>query len=98
MNMDTGDQKGSTNAALPSEASDADLVGSDSDLVALAAHLSATAPFAAVDPTFKEALRTKLVITLTELRYTFLETPLGRLYLAYSGEVLRLVSEGDKGT
>jgi len=96
--MDTGDQKGSTNAALPSEASDADLVGSDSDLVALAAHLSATAPFAAVDPTFKEALRTKLVITLTELRYTFLETPLGRLYLAYSGEVLRLVSEGDKGT
>jgi methylated-DNA-[protein]-cysteine S-methyltransferase len=97
MNMDIGDQKGSVNAALPSEDSDPDPSGGDPDLSALAAHLSATAPYAAVDPTFRETLRTELVIALEELRCSFLETPVGRLYLAYSGEVLRLVSEGDKG-
>jgi len=83
---------------LPQDNSDLGVSGEDPDLTALAAHLDATAPYAVVDPVFREALHTKLVIALEELRCAFLETPVGRLYLAYSGEVLRLVSEGDKET
>jgi len=45
---------------------DADSIQNDPKLVALAAHLDATAPFATVSPAFRQALRNRLLERLTE--------------------------------
>jgi hypothetical protein len=47
---------------------DANAIQNDPELVALGTHLDATAPFAAVSPTFRQALRHRLLERLSERR------------------------------
>lgn len=69
----------------------------DADLVALAETLRANAPFGQPDPAFRATLRAELIGPTTSDRYVSLVTPVGRLWLAYHGEIPRLIWAGDEG-
>ncbi len=67
-------------------------------IASIAATLKATAPEGMIDPAFRATLRTRLVggQPASSLRYAPLETPVGRLWLAYRDDVLTLVATGDE--
>jgi len=75
---------------------DAEAIQSDPELRALATHLDETAPFATIDPAFRQRLRTQLASTLSKLYYSSLEDLMVWLYSTYKGEVLQLVSAEDE--
>jgi O-6-methylguanine DNA methyltransferase len=67
-------------------------VAGDPTLAALAAALRAEAPADSIDPAFRAALRAELIGTVLELRYAPLATPVGRVWVAFAGDKLRLIS------
>ena len=65
----------------------------ESSLLALACQLWQTAPQAMIEPSFRATLRRRLVqqksaAALVLERYAVLETPIGRLHVAYRGRVI----------
>ncbi len=82
------------------------LVSNNRALSALATALRGSAPATAIDPAFRAALRATLFETSATLRYAPLETPVGRIWVAYGpasdpqagAEVLKLVSARDEAS
>jgi O-6-methylguanine DNA methyltransferase len=61
-------------------------------LADLAARLRASRPVDAPDPLFRETLRARLVQRTPAFCYAPLDTPIGRLWIAYQGNLLRQIS------
>src|SRR5579884_2999100 len=87
-------RRGGTTFASPDSSS----ITGDPALASLAQELRASAPDGLPDPAFRESLRARLAAPSAALRYSALETPVGRLWLAYQGGVLRLVSAQDEAS
>jgi hypothetical protein len=83
--------------SIPSyEEANAEAIQSDPELRALAVQLDITAPFAVIEPVFRQRLRTQLINALMERCYSSLEVLVGRLDVADNSELYQFVSAEDQ--